>query len=185
MTASHAERHPWHLRFAAPVAHATPAIWLSLIVIYFVSDIGLSTLASTATFFLGAAIVFYTVYAETHHQSNLCVYCAKATPLKGPSSRAVKALLWSAHNVKKVTYVFLAAWVPLSVLRLTVELPSLVDHALGATIYLLFAWQAQSFLSHRVHRPWCPHCKGWGDGGGDDGPKEVVPDPMPSERAKV
>ncbi len=170
-------------RAISRVAHSAPAIWLGVLVVYIAVDATFGdSVFSLVVSVAGVTCVIFVLVAELAHEGQLCVLCAKRIPLNAAKfHRIVQALLWTFHHRIWVCGIVLALiWGGIGV-RFLIDYPRWAGTLTTYSYMVVFAWLAQAALVHRVHRPWCPYCRNWGDGGFP----EPAPDPTVPEKSKL
>ena len=79
--------------------------------------------------------------------------------------------MWLHHHRYVVYLAWFAAW------AFQDRVPKTVGGLFVIGIFLALVLLTTVDLLHRPLQPWCPRCPKWG--GGDDGPEERTPTPLP------
>lgn len=148
-----------------------------------------SELESAMTWLTIAILVAYVVGEPMawRHFSRLCAECVAAMPADGQQrAHRRQRLLYAFHMANayrgRVAVALLAAiLLPILLVYWGVwERGSFVAEVARVTAFLTYVGVSSALgMIHRPLVPWCPYCR-WGRGG--DGPREIVPDPVPPSR---
>lgn len=176
--AGNAAHEPPMSRTMALMAHAIPYLLMIAVanrVAYFLKLSLIPSILDT-----GAALVLMVgVIALYRHLrfGGLCLRCMRNTPLDpGREVARNKVFLWELHWSTGRLWVVLGVCVGILLVG---------EHAHGLMHTLskipldiqFFSLTWAIWIHHRL-RPWCPYCRGWGEGGEE----ERVPDPDPAEK---
>lgn len=125
----------------------------------------------------------------TSHGRNLCIWCINRVPDDAPvrANGNRKWSLWMQHRVFGswlfvgpfiVFSLFIIPWLRRLIWETDTGLPGRWLYLPGSflVVIMVFCW-----ITHHRLGPWCPYCKGWGEGG----PREHSPTPDPSMLKKV
>jgi hypothetical protein len=163
------------------LAHSIPPLMVVAVAIRAAYLLGLplvnswfDTIATTGVLIAVIALVFHLRFG------GLCLRCIQNAPDDPQTEIQQKRFfLWQVHWSRR------RFWITYFVCWLCTMFSALAHGVFGTLLklpldVLFFSLMWATWCHHRL-QPWCPWCRGWGEGG----EPEVVPDPDPAETKRA